>query len=217
MKPYKGNYAPSFLANENEKPYLHTMKQDAYESLLSLCEKRRSCRKFSPEDSLSETEVQQILDLAAHSPFASGRKNWKIAVITQKDIIESLAEAVQQEAEALSEEMEEESARFFLNYARSFTFFEDAPALFIPYCRESATMKSLLRDNASPEILQWDRDNLTKSLSCVAMLILLAAESLNLGACYMTGPLLAGKTLNRVLQLPENALLGAIVPVGHRL
>lgn len=193
------------------------MKHDAYESFFSLCERRRSYRQFNPEDSLTETEVQQILDLAAHSPFASGRKNWKIAVVTQKDVIENLAQAVRQEAEALSEKMEEESSRFFLNYAKSFTFFKDAPALFIPYCRESATMKSLLRENASPEILQWERDNLTKSLSCVTMLILLAAETLDLGACYMTGPLLAGKTLNAVLKLPENVHLGAIVPVGHKL
>lgn len=193
------------------------MKHDAYESFFSLCERRRSYRQFNPKDSLTETEVQQILDLAAHSPFASGRKNWKIAVVTQKDVIENLAQAVRQEAEALSEKMEEESSRFFLNYAKSFTFFKDAPALFIPYCRESATMKSLLRENASPEILQWERDNLTKSLSCVTMLILLAAETLDLGACYMTGPLLAGKTLNAVLKLPENVHLGAIVPVGHKL
>lgn len=193
------------------------MKHDAYESFFSLCERRRSYRQFNPEDSLTETEIQQILDLAAHSPFASGRKNWKIAVVTQKDVIENLAQVVRQEAEALSEKMEEESSRFFLNYAKSFTFFKDAPALFIPYCRESATMKSLLRENASPEILQWERDNLTKSLSCVTMLILLAAETLDLGACYMTGPLLAGKTLNAVLKLPENVHLGAIVPVGHKL
>lgn len=189
----------------------------SYESLLKLCSNRKSCRQFRPGDVLEELEVQQILDLAARSPFASGRKNWKIAVVKDRESIDALAQKVREEAAALAERMEEESARFFLNYAKSFTFFEEAPALFIPYCRESATMKSLLRENASADILQWDRDNLTKSLSCVAMLILLAAESLGLGACYMTGPLLAGKSLNGVLGLPENVLLGAIVPVGHKI
>ena len=189
----------------------------SYESLLKLCSNRKSCRQFLPGDTLDVQEVQQILDLAVRSPFASGRKNWKIAVVTERERIAALAAKVREEATALAGRMEEEPARFFLNYARSFTFFETAPALFIPYCRESATMKSLLREQASADILQWDRDNLTKSLSCVAMLILLAAESLDLGACYMTGPLLAGKSLNAVLGLPENVLLGAVVPVGHRL
>lgn len=189
----------------------------SYESLLKLCSNRKSCRQFLAGDTLDAQEVQQVLDLAAHSPFASGRKNWKIAVVTERERIAALAAKVRDEATALAGWMEEEPARFFLNYARSFTFFETAPALFIPYCRESATMKSLLREQASADILQWDRDNLTKSLSCVAMLILLAAESLDLGACYMTGPLLAGKSLNAVLGLPENVLLGAVVPVGHRL
>ena len=187
-----------------------------YESLKSLCERRRSCRQFIADDALNADDVQKILDLAAHSPFASGRKNWKIAVVTDKAVISALSLQVREDAQALAQKMEEEPAGFFLNYAKSFTFFEEAPALFIPYCRESATMKSLLRESATQDILQWDRDNLTKSLSCVAMLILLAAESLNLGACYMTGPLLAGKNLNKVLNLPENILLGAIIPVGHK-
>ena len=187
-----------------------------YESLKSLCERRRSCRQFMAEDALTADEVQKILDLATHAPFASGRKNWKIAVVTDKAVISALASQVREDAQALARKMEEEPAGFFLNYARSFTFFEEAPALLIPYCRESATMKSLLREGATQDILQWDRDNLTKSLSCVAMLILLAAESLNLGACYMTGPLLAGKCLNKVLNLPESVLLGAIIPVGHK-
>ena len=205
------------LAREREKAYLHGVNPQAYESLLSLCEQRRSYRQFSPEDELGEDVVEAILKLASHSPFASGRKNWKIAVVKDRETVCALADAVQEEAQALAAKMEEEPAAFFLNYAKSFTFFRDAPALFIPYCRESATMKSLLRENASAEILQWDRDNLTKSLSCAAMLILLAAESLDLGACYMTGPLLAGKKLNQVLGLAENVLLGAIIPVGHKL
>lgn len=188
----------------------------AYESILTLCEQRKSCRQFVPDDALKADEVQKILDLAAHAPFASGRKNWKIAVVTDKAVISALAQQVREDARILAEKMEEEPAGFFLNYAKSFTFFEEAPALFVPYCRESATMKSLLRESATPDILQWDRDNLTKSLSCVAMLILLAAESLDLGACYMTGPLLAGKRLNKVLGLPESVLLGALIPLGHK-
>ena len=76
-------------------------------------------------------------------------------------------------------------------------------------------MKSMLRDNVTPEILAWEHDNLTKSLSCAGMMILLAAESLGLGACYMTGPLLAGTALNATLGLRDNFLLGAVIPVGY--
>ena len=78
-------------------------------------------------------------------------------------------------------------------------------------------MKSILREQATDDILSWEHDNLTKSLSCVAMMILLAAESLGLGACCMTGPLLAGKELNGILGLREFFLLGAIIPVGQKL
>lgn len=192
------------------------MNLQDYESLLSLSERRHSCRSFQPQDSLSEEEVQRILEIARHSPFASGRKNWRIAAITDKAVIKTLAEEVREEAASLAEKMESTTAQFFRHYAKSFTIFEDAPLLMIPYCRETSTMKSLLRDNATDDILAWEHENLTKSLSCVAMMILLAAESLDLGACYMTGPLMAGKSLNKVLSIPEGAILGAIIPVGHK-
>ena len=77
-------------------------------------------------------------------------------------------------------------------------------------------MRSILREQTTDDILSWEHDNLTKSLSCVAMMILLAAESLGLGACYMTGPLIAGKDLNGILGLRDNFLPGAIIPVGHK-
>lgn len=190
--------------------------ESLYSALTLLAENRHSQRKFSESDIVSEEELQSILSIASRAPFASGRSSWKIAVIKDRQQIRSLAAQVRESAAALASEMEEDAGNFFRRYSASFTFFENAPLLLVPYCRETATMRSMLRDNASEEILLWEHDNLTKSLSCVSMMILLAAESLSLGACYMTGPLLAGKQLNGILGLRDNMILGAIIPVGHK-
>ena len=187
-----------------------------FAGLLSLAEHRRSCRRFDAEKPVSEEEIERILAVASRAPFASGRSNWKVAVVRDRETIAALAAQVRDSAEALAARMEGDAVPFWRRYAESFTFFEAAPVLLVPYCRETSTMKSILREQASDDILAWEHDNLTKSLSCVAMMILLAAESLGLGACYMTGPLLAGKELNGILGLRDNFLPGAVIPVGHK-
>lgn len=78
-------------------------------------------------------------------------------------------------------------------------------------------MQAMLREQLTEEIAVWERDNLTKSLSCVSMMILLAAESLGLGSCCMTGPLLAAEEIATFTGIPSGSILGAIIPVGHKL
>ena len=189
---------------------------DSYINLLSLAERRRSCRRFDMGKPVSEEEIERILAVAARAPFASGRSSWKVAVVRERATIAALAAQVRKSAEALAARMEGDAVPFWRRYAESFTFFEAAPVLLVPYCRETSTMRSILREQTTDDILSWEHDNLTKSLSCVAMMILLAAESLGLGACYMTGPLIAGKDLNGILGLRDNFLPGAIIPVGHK-
>jgi nitroreductase len=48
------------------------------------------------------------------------------------------------------------------------------------------------------------------------MLILLAAESLGLGACYMTGSLVAEAALAGLLAVKPGRSIGAVIPVGYR-
>lgn len=96
-------------------------------------------------------------------------------------------------------------------------FFREAPLLIIPYFKVTPVMKSLLRESITESLLQWERDNSVKSISCVSMLILLAAESLGLGACYMTGPLIAEREISEILNIPPGRETGAIIPIGYKL
>jgi nitroreductase len=48
------------------------------------------------------------------------------------------------------------------------------------------------------------------------MLILLAAESLGLAACYMTGPLLAQTEIAHLLNVKRGRDVAAVIPVGFR-
>lgn len=102
----------------------------------------------------------------------------------------------------------------FQTYALSFSAFATAPLLVIPLYKAFPTLSYMLNET-SDDILQWERDNYVKSIACVAMLVLLAAESLGLGACFMTGPLLAENNLKIALGLRKNQYIGAIIPIGY--
>lgn len=187
-----------------------------YEMFHNLCESRRSCRRFS-FDPVPEELIDQILKTAATSPYASGRKNWRIEVVRDKKLINNLAILVRSRAEIMAAEMDDEMAVLFLRYVKNFIQFEEAPVLLLPVFRISPIMKSILRDQLTPDLQTWERDNAVKSISCVAMLILLAAQSLNLGACYMTGPLIAVDELSSILNLAPGQEIGAIIPIGYPL
>lgn len=185
----------------------------SYEQLLALCQSRKSRRRFSDEN-ISDEEIQLITTLAGTSPYASGRKNWSIVVVKKKEIIEALAKTTEQEIDCLVQQMDDEAGINFRKYAKQFLLFRQAPVLLILVFRISPVMKSLLRDNLTPAIELWEHDNSVKSISCVALLVLLAAESLGLNACYMTGPLLAGSKLAEILCLPPGREIGALIPIG---
>jgi nitroreductase len=196
--------------------------QNMYDALFSLCQKRCSVRSFS-EKPLSAEQIEKIKAIAMTSPYASGRKHWEIIVITEKETIEKMAEIVRAQVKNFAEGIRSDYTDDFLTYAKNFSVFAEAPALFIPVFR-NAPLVSLMIDGSKnndidiinkEEIAIWERDNYVKSISCVCMLILLAAESLELSSCYMTGPLLAEKSLGSLFKLKPGYSIGALIPVGY--
>lgn len=190
--------------------------RNSYETFHALCQSRRSHRKFSSKP-VPDEMISKILETAATSPFASGRKNWKIMVIRDRDVCRDMVETIRQQTERMATDMEPEMALMFKRYVSNFTQFADVSALLLPIFRVAPVMRSLLRDRLTPSLQSWERDNSVKSISCVTMLILLAAESLGLGACYMTGPLIAGEELAQIIGLPVGQEIGAIIPIGYPL
>jgi nitroreductase len=188
----------------------------SYDNLLALCMARKSCRRFK-DDPVSEELIDRILALATTSPYASGRKNWKVLVVNKPETIQYMASAVRKHSRTMAARVDREMAGLFSHYAMNFALFERAPLLLVPVFRVAPVLKSLLREQCPEELLQWEHDNAMKSISCVAMLILLAAQSLGLGACYMTGPLLAEAELTARLGLAPEQQIGAVIPVGYPL
>lgn len=187
--------------------------KDLYDALKHLCEQRKSLREFADRPVSAET-IEKIRQIAYTSPYASGRKNWDILVIREQTDIQAIADAVRERSEVLKNRLREDLRAEYAAYAAHFCVFETAPLLFIPTFRVSPGLSYLLKDSDAT-ILQWERDTYVKSISCVALLVLLAAESLGLGGCYMTGPLVAEQQIRELIPLKKGREIGAIIPLGY--
>jgi len=186
---------------------------DAYENLKTICLHRRSVRKFAQKN-VSAEDIESIKTIAYTSPYASNRKNWELVVVTDKEQIRNIVDLVGKRINDLKKKVREDLREGFSQYATHFTEFETAPVLIIPTFRISPGLSVMLPD-PEEDVARWERDNYVKSISCVAMLVLLAAESLGLVGCYMTGPLLAEKKIGEMINIKKGRNIGAIIPIGY--
>ena len=186
---------------------------DLYKHLSELMEKRKSTRAFS-QKKVPDEYIEKIKNLAFQSPYASGRKNWNILSITDSDTINKMARIINEKVLSLKDSIREGFRDGFIEYAENFVKFQSAPVVFVPVFKISPTMSIMIED--TPEYLvKWERENYVKSISCAAFLVHLSAESLNLGSCYMTGPLIAEEELKELLEIKKIMHIGAVIPVGY--
>lgn len=182
------------------------------EAFLDLCRSRRSCREYSMAP-LEPSQVEAILAAARTAPYASGRKGWDVLVVDDRDAIARAATAVEEAAAKWRIRVRPDLRDEWDAYAAHFRSFSGAPALFLPVFRPAPSLSALL-ETADPEAEAFDRENHLKSISGATTLIVLAAQSLGLGACPMTGPLLARSELEALFRVPRGRELAAVVAVG---
>ncbi len=175
---------------------------------------RRSVREFAAGDVPDEV-LDKAIKAAALAPCGSQVRNWRFIVVRDKDMKVRMREAVDSRMEDLAGKMKSSRARKdFLAYGKYFTFFSEAPVVV------AVIMKKY--DSLSARILKRYEDNTdymsTAGIQNVAAAIenmLLALVAQGLGACWMTGPMIAKEGLEKVLSAGEEEDLLALVPVGE--
>jgi nitroreductase len=114
-----------------------------------------------------------------------------------------VAEEVRRLRETVRPDLQPAASR----YLDHFLHFTSAPLVVAPIWRAGP---ELLAPAAPPRA---GEDALASGAAAVENL-LLAAHALGLGACWMTGPLVAERALCPLLSVPEGWRLAALVPVG---
>jgi len=193
------------------------MPREARQQVVAVLAGRRSVRRYRPECPPRET-ILELLSAAVTAPSASNRQPWRFTVVTRRDTIDALAAAVRDEVDQLTATLDPSFAAGFESYARSFTAFQAAPVVIAVHYRPVALLGPLLRPTTREAVAAAVDDvERTSAIASAAMALenlLLAAPSLGLGACPMTGPLVARDALSSALGAQAPWELLALVAVG---
>lgn len=153
---------------------------------------RKSIRKFKDEV-VPKEDILKMLELATQAPSPKHQQNWNFVVLTNREIINKMADIVTESHERLGKIAKNEKDRKkHMSVIKYYTCFRHAPVVIIVYCSEYKMIeyKILKENNASQEVLDMlvSPQSAAQGIGAAVENFLLAATEMGYGTCYMTGP-----------------------------
>jgi len=191
--------------------------------LANLIKGRRSIRAWQNKP-VSEELLLQAIELATYAPNAGNQQNWRFYLILKPATIKAIAGAVQASADYVS--TWPEASKFGEAAAKMLqrsSFFSSAPALIAVAASQyqSAVEQMVaLREKTDPKaklIRDWRNiaNSRIQSVSSAIAYLLLVLHQMGLGAVWMTGPMQAKGEIEKVLKVPAEMDIIALLPVGY--
>ena len=191
--------------------------------MAELMKGRRSIRSWL-EKPVHEDMLLQAIDLATWAPNGGNQQNWLFYVILNKNVINSIADAVQARADYIASLPE--ASQLGENLTRMLKrsdFFRNAPsviAVATAQYKSPLDQISAVREKVDPKVQQmshWRRvaDTRIQSIASAIAYLLLVLHQMGLGAVWMTGPMQAKGDIEKILEVREGMDLVALIPVGY--
>lgn len=177
-------------------------------SLLNFIKSRRSIRRYT-DDPVPREWLEQILEGAIWSPSAHNRQPWRFVVIETAETKERLAVAM---GMRLREDLTADHVPQDIidkDVARSYDRITSAPAIIV-VCMSMVDMDVYSDDRRNEN----ERVMAIQSTAMAGQNILLMAESLGLGACWMCAPLFVPDVVQATLELPEDWIAQGMITMG---
>ncbi len=186
--------------------------------LFDAIKERKSIRRFK-QTAVPDKDINKILDAGRWAPSANNTQPWSFIVIRNNAVLQKMSEAVREMIDRMIPfaENEKQAQRLAAYKSNYYTFFEKAPVV-IAVCMEAydaGTDKLLAKMGYSPDDVKRLRP--LPGLQSVAAAIqnmLLAIHALGYGSCWMTGPLVAQESFERLLGFGKEKFVAALRPVG---
>jgi nitroreductase len=183
---------------------------------------RRTIRKYLDKD-VPEELLVQAFELARWAPSGGNFQSWKFLVVKKPELIRQMADAVQEKVNILANWPEaREFGETTQQYLGNAAFFREAPVLIAALSGKYESIADLIlakRPEGDPLTREMIENRRTAPTSIQQMggfvaHLLLAFQSVGLGACWMSGPLIAKGEIEEMLEVTEGWNLVAVVPVG---
>lgn len=194
-----------------------------FTDLEKLIRSRRSIRKWQ-DKAVSQELLMKAIELATWAPNAGNQQVWRFYVIINKGTIQSMAKAVQGIGDQIASWLEADNEQgLAAKWRESASLFRNAPAIIgvaasqyqSPADKVLATRGKI--DAKASQIRDWRHaaDSRLQSVAAAISYLLLILHQMGLGAVWMTGPMQAKGELEKILHVPPEMDLVALIPVGY--
>ncbi|MFH0736876.1 MAG: nitroreductase family protein [bacterium] len=185
--------------------------------LKEVIERRMSVRNFKDEEVPLEV-LRKIAKAGGMAPSINNSQPWKFVAITNQELLTKMADAVSLKIKTLFTKKLDFEAEHVRKKVEWFsTFFVDVPAVIAvvaePYKAEA--------DDVLAEVLTHEELNELRNhpnlqtIGASVENMLLTAVDLGFGGCWLTGPLVAKKELEQLLNISAPNYLACLVAIGR--
>jgi nitroreductase len=194
-----------------------------WNELSDLIKTRRSIRKFQdrpvPEDLLIKA-----LELATWAPNGGNFQPWRFVIISNKELIHKMADAVKAKTELMTSWPEaKQFGEMIERWRKTSDFFRQAPVcIAVMMGKYSSPADQVLRargesDPLAREIRSYRQlgNSSLQSVAAAITYLLLILHYFGLGATWMAGPQQAKKEIEELLQVPSGWDFVNLIPVGY--
>jgi nitroreductase len=191
-------------------------------SHLEWLQSRRSLRRFEPRP-VPRAVLERLFQGAITAPSATNRQPWRFAVVTAPGQRAAIVDAVR----SRTTEMKAVIARS--HHAEDFgsygDFFfepiESAQVIVIPQYREYPDLIAQLIASGGGDPASYDTASAMQaelcSTSAAIMCLLLQAHAEGMGACWMAGPMVARRDIEKLLEIQAPWRMVGAIAIGWPL
>ncbi len=170
---------------------------------------RRSIKHFDPDHEMPDADVKQLLEAALQSPTSFNIQNWRFIVVRDKERKQKLREA------AYFQSQVEEASAVIIMAADLMAWDADPERYWVNAPEEVASqlvnmIGPFYRNN--PEL---QRDEAMRSVGIAGQTVMLAAKAMGYDSCPMIG--FTPEQVAKIIELPDNHVLGLMITVGKAL
>jgi len=166
---------------------------------------RRAVKHFDPEHIMTETEIQQLLELALLSPTSFNMQNWRFVVVSDPNKRAAIQAAAWNQAQVTEASIlivlcadlhaYEGGARYWVNAPQAVQ--EQLVPMIEPFYKDK---------------LGLQRDEAMRSIGIAAQTLMLSAKSMGYDSCPMIG--FDPVKVAEIIHLPDHHVIGLLLPIG---
>ncbi len=182
---------------------------DTDASFWQVLEARSSVRRYQQRP-VPQEMLDKLVNAMKMAPVAGGNRNISCQIVSEPERIRAIADEVKRICAELMEQIPDPALRRnTIAYSGNFSWFGKAPCLLAVSCRKMPSYMNLLLPKGAEDLF-----GSKVSAAMAGQNILLAATAMGLGACCLTGPLLAKEWLHKELGCPGANELAFLITVG---